>query len=79
MPAAYALDRRAPEMAWQRAIGGVVRGFCLGRHGTTYAQVGPIVAEGHEGAVALCRAAMGRLAGRALVLDVPAAQGAFSA
>ena len=78
-PLLRTLWQRTPEMAWQRACDQHIRGFCLGRRGSTYAQIGPLIAERTEDAVALCRAAMQSIAGQAVVLDVPASQEAFLA
>jgi creatinine amidohydrolase/Fe(II)-dependent formamide hydrolase-like protein/ribosomal protein S18 acetylase RimI-like enzyme len=78
-PLLRALWQRTPEMAWQWVKDRRVRGFCLGRRGATYAQIGPLIAERTEDAVTLCSAAMQNLAGQALVLDVPASQEAFLA
>jgi hypothetical protein len=50
---------------------GQVEGFCLGRPGANYHQVGPVVALSAEGAQRLARAALARLCGRPVVLDVP--------
>jgi GNAT superfamily N-acetyltransferase len=78
-PLLRTLWRRTPEMAWQEACNRRVQGFCLGRHGSTYAQIGPLIAERTEHAVALCRAAMRYLAGHAVVVDVPASHAIFLA
>ena len=76
-PLLDALRWRTPKMAWLVVDGGHTRGFCMGRHGTEFTQVGPLVAESVGDAIALCRAVMRGLAGRAVVLDVPVAQVAF--
>jgi len=72
-----ALVDRTPDLAWQRVRQGQVAGFCLGRRGSQFTQIGPLVAESAEDAALLCQAALCGLAGRAVVLDVPEGQGAF--
>ncbi|MBN1641745.1 MAG: GNAT family N-acetyltransferase [Anaerolineae bacterium] len=71
------LWRRAPGMSWRRVRAGQLVGVALGRHGARYEQVGPLVAETVEDAVALCRASLLGLRGRPAVLDVPAYQDAL--
>jgi len=73
-PILRALWQRAPGLAWRRMRERRLTGYCLGRRGMRYVQVGPIVAERNEDAVALCAACMRGLAGQAIVLDVPAFQ-----
>ena len=72
-----AFCRNAPDLAWQLTEGGKVKGFCLGRRGSTFVQIGPLVAGTLDQAVSLCRAVLGGLGGRAVVLDVPDAQALF--
>lgn len=78
VPVLRALQARLPGAAWQ-VDGGRCRGFCLGRRGTGFDQVGPVVAERVEDATALCQAALAGLVGRAVALDVPALQRDFLA
>jgi creatinine amidohydrolase/Fe(II)-dependent formamide hydrolase-like protein/ribosomal protein S18 acetylase RimI-like enzyme len=73
------LRQRAPDMAWADVQDGRLTGFCLGRHGSRYHQVGPIVAETVETAKALCQACLASLRGRPAVLDVPTSQEGFIA
>lgn len=54
-----------------------VEGFCFGRRGTNYHQIGPVVAGCTEDAILLATAAMRRLGGRPAVIDVPDAQPEF--
>jgi len=56
---------------------GQIEGFCFGRHGANYHQIGPVVAPRVEDALLLARAAMSGLHGRPVVLDVPDAQPEF--
>jgi GNAT superfamily N-acetyltransferase len=78
-----ALARRAPEAAWASRCDGHITGFCLGRDGARFQQLGPLAAETDEQAVVLCRAGLSAWSGKAVLLDVPAAhrnasaQGAF--
>ncbi|MFN2157777.1 MAG: hypothetical protein ACK2UX_21305, partial [Anaerolineae bacterium] len=78
-PVLRALWTRAPWLAWARVREGRLSGYCLGRAGLRYIQLGPIVAETSEDALALCRASMRDLVGQAVVLDVPAFQPALRA
>lgn len=68
-----ALAAGDPDRALCLARGGAgqVEGFCLGRRGANYHQIGPLVAARAEDAVLLARAALHGLSGRAVVLDVP--------
>jgi ribosomal protein S18 acetylase RimI-like enzyme len=72
-----ALLARAPEAAYLLSRQGPGTGFCLGRHGSRLSQLGPVVAEGVEGARQLCRAVLSAWAERRVVIDVPAAQEGF--
>jgi hypothetical protein len=56
---------------------GEVAGFCLGREGTHYTQIGPLVAPVPEAANSLLAAALRALNGRAALVDVPDEQTAF--
>jgi len=58
---------------------GHLEGFCLGRHGASFSQLGPVVAEREDAAVAVCRGALDAWAGRAIVIDVPVSEEAFLA
>lgn len=66
-----------PQTAWQCRHRGRLRGYCLGRPGTNFYQLGPLVAETPAEAIALAGAALGHLAGQPVVIDAPAAQTAF--
>jgi hypothetical protein len=67
-------SRASRRTCWQAVRHGSVRGYCLGRRGTRFHQIGPLIAEEATDAVALCRAAIGELAGHAAVIDVPEGQ-----
>jgi len=78
-PLLKALRGRAPERAWCTVRKTKLTGFCLGRDGRCYAQIGPIVAESAEDAAVLFQAAADTLHKRAVVVDVPAMQEPFLA
>ena len=69
--------RSAPELAWKLVRGGRMAGFCLGRRGVRYYQVGPVIAESFPDAALVAGAALGELAGRPAVVDAADAQGEF--
>ena len=69
------LFERAPECAW--IVPG--RGFCFGRPGSRYRQLGPIVAEDQGTARDLLASCLARLAGRTFAIDVPRADDAWLA
>jgi ribosomal protein S18 acetylase RimI-like enzyme len=57
---------RAPESAWMTD-----GGYCFGRPGHLYHQIGPIVANDLDSARALIAQCLAHLADRAIVIDVP--------
>jgi len=69
------LLERAPECAW--IVPG--RGFCLGRPGFRYHQLGPVVAEDRDTARELVASCLARLGGRTFAIDVPQADDALLA
>ena len=74
VPVLRQLRERSEDCAWKIERGGRVHGFCLGRPGTGYHQLGPVVAPTSEEAITLIQAAMQGLRGRSVVLDVPHAR-----
>jgi GNAT superfamily N-acetyltransferase len=58
---------RAPEMAWTVERGGRLAGYCFGRPGRLYRQVGPVMAADEEAAAELVAACPGE----ELAIDVP--------
>jgi GNAT superfamily N-acetyltransferase len=74
-----ALRQRAPEVACLALHGRRPAAFCLGRHGARYSQLGPVVAETLDHAIAVCRRALAAWEGRAMGVDVPASQETFLA
>src|SRR5262249_48860077 len=61
--------RRAPEMAWIVRRDGAVAGYCFGRPGHLYSQVGPVVAKDEAAARALVASCHGEI----LAIDAPRA------
>lgn len=86
LPAALALDREvfgadrttilstlvsnSPAGSFKLTRGGQLRGLCLGRPGTNFFQVGPILADTAQDAISLAKAALRPLAGRAVIIDI---------
>lgn len=64
----------APTLAWCAIDGGVIAGYCLGRHGEKAAHVGPVIARDTAVARALVARAAASVPGRDLMIDVPADQ-----
>ena len=63
-----------PELAWLIKENNSLVGFCLGRRGQNFTQIGPVSAASSTGVKALVQSAMEQLAGRAVVLDVVASK-----
>lgn len=63
--------RRAPEMAWTVRRGGVLQGYCFGRPGYLYRQLGPLVAGDDDCARDLVGSCLTGLAGEDVALDAP--------
>jgi hypothetical protein len=78
-PLLRSLYRRAPEVARLATSVQRATGFCLGRHGARFSQLGPVVAETLKGALSLCASALQAWEGRPIVVDVPASQQRFLA
>lgn len=66
-----ALLKSSPASACYLEREGQVQGYCLGRRGSAFQQIGPVVAETSETAVTLLHAALKYFGGHAVVLDVP--------
>ena len=62
---------RAPNLAWKCGADEEISAFCLGRPGTRFSQVGPIVARDEDSARRVVAAALHHLRGRPAVIDVP--------
>jgi GNAT superfamily N-acetyltransferase len=65
--------RRAPEMAWTVRRGSGLVGYCFGRPGFLYRQVGPVVADTVTVARQLVGRCLSESAGAAVAVDVPRA------
>ena len=66
-----ALFQLAPAYAWVAGKSGNVQGYCFGRPGFLYEQLGPVVAQDQEIAANLVSACLKSQAGKTVVLDVP--------
>jgi hypothetical protein len=63
-----------PELAWFIKENNRVAGFCLGRQGQNFTQIGPVNASSKKHAEALIRSAINQMTGQAVVVDIPAAK-----
>ena len=66
-----------PWVAWKSCRNETLSGYCMGRPGTRYFQIGPISAESPKDAFGLAEAALSNLPGQAAVIDVPVYQQYF--
>ena len=64
---------RAPELAWVAREGAALAGYCFGRPGHRYRQVGPVVAEDETAARDLVACCLAGQPGAAVAMDVPRA------
>lgn len=64
------LYRQSPESAWIAQTEQSIHGYILGRPGTNYHQLGPLVATSMETAIALLSSALAELKDQAVVVDV---------
>lgn len=74
MPVLQFIARNNPVTARKLIRNDTLTGYCLGRPGTNFYQVGPIVAETEQDAIDLVKEVLSTLAGRAVVVDVPTDQ-----
>lgn len=65
------LARRAPDLAFVSASGDGPHGYCLGRRGRLYTQIGPLAAPNLTDARDLLLAALRACAGETVILDIP--------
>jgi GNAT superfamily N-acetyltransferase len=63
------LHTRNPEYALYRKEKGSIKAYCLGRSGSLYEQIGPIIAEGYAYAADLLEAALDQLESKDVVID----------
>jgi len=61
-----------PELAWIIRENNRIAGFCLGRRGSSFTQIGPVYALSANGAKALIQSAVNQMTGQAAVVDIPA-------
>lgn len=74
----WALEK-APELAFVAERGASIRGYCLGRRGHIFQQVGPVVAADREAAGQLVAACRQRSTNESMVVDAPTTQRAWTA
>ena len=68
------LYKAYPELAWLIKEKRHIAGFCLGREGQNFTQIGPVYASSSNGARALIQSAIDQITGRAVVVDICAAK-----
>jgi GNAT superfamily N-acetyltransferase len=61
-----------PELAWLIRENNRLAGFCLGRPGQNFTQIGPVDSASDKHATALIRSAVNQITGHPVVLDIPA-------
>ena len=64
------LYKNCPELAWLIREDNKVVGFCLGRRGTNFTQIGPVNASSDKVVKSLIRSAFNDLTGKAVVVDI---------
>jgi GNAT superfamily N-acetyltransferase len=72
------LVKERPDAVFALHRGGRLAGACLVRKGSNFTQVGPVIAEALADAQSLVTAAVKRLVGQPVVIDVPGQQAAFA-
>lgn len=72
-----ALHENNPEMALRLTCRGQTAGYCFGRRGSDFVQIGPILAENTKHAARLAGSVLRQLRPAAVLLDVPAIQVEF--
>jgi predicted GNAT family N-acyltransferase len=73
-PLIHLMVESCPELAWLIREDNKIVGFCLGRRGMNYTQIGPVYASSKQIARSLIRSAVNSMTGKAVVVDIPAAQ-----
>ena len=61
-----------PELAWLIRENNKVVGYCLGRRGENFTQIGPVYGSSEMIARSLIRSAINSISGEAVVVDIPA-------
>jgi len=77
MPVLKALASHNPGTAKKIVRNGAIAGYCMGRPGTNFYQIGPVVADTGQDAIFLTQEVMSTLTGQAVVIDVPTQQHGF--
>ena len=63
-----------PEIAWLIKENNSIAGFCLGRRGQNFTQIGPVYASSSDKVKALIQSVIDQITGQAVVLDICAAK-----
>ena len=71
------LHKIGPAYAWICRSGDQIQGYCFGRPGSNYEQIGPVIALNEEIAFSLLCYAMDQCKGRPVIIDIPDDQKAF--
>jgi GNAT superfamily N-acetyltransferase len=71
-PLIHHLYKNQPGLAWLIRENNQVVGFCLGRRGVKFTQIGPVYASSETIAKSLIRSAINTIAGKAVVVDIHA-------
>ena len=71
------LINNRPELSWRRLHNGKISGYCTGRPGTNFWQIGPVIARKSDDAVSLTAAAVRSIHGQPVVIDVPVRHKSF--
>ena len=73
-PLIHHLYKNRPELAWLIRENNQVAGYCLGRRGVKFTQIGPVYGSSEAVAKSLIRSAIHTIAGKSVVVDIHAAQ-----
>ena len=71
------LHNTGPEYAWICRSGNDIQGYCFGRPGSNYEQIGPVIAINDIIAFSLLCNAMDQCMGKPIIVDIPDDQNAF--
>jgi len=71
------LYRMGSSYAWIRKSENRIIGYCLGRPGSNFEQIGPVIAEDFESAASLLSHAMQQCQGKSVIVDIPDDQMVF--
>lgn len=71
------LYKHYPELAWIIRENDNIAGYCLGREGVKFTQIGPVYGTSEEIAKSLIQSAISNIPGKAVVVDIPAAKSSF--